>query len=132
MTNIQRTVAFAFGIVFLLIGILGFVPALTPGGALLGIFMVNGLHSVIHLLFGVLGLVAAFTGTGRLYNRSVGIIYLLLAILGVIPALVPNGMLLGLVMINGADNILHLVIGVVLLLVGFALQDRFSSLQRTA
>ena len=36
MTNINKTVALVFGIVFLLIGVLGFVPALTPGGALLG------------------------------------------------------------------------------------------------
>ena len=49
MTNIQRTVALVFGVVFLLVGILGFVPALTPGGALLGLFMVNGVHSVVHL-----------------------------------------------------------------------------------
>lgn len=130
MVNIQKTVALTFGIVFLLIGILGFVPALTPGGALLGIFMVNGVHSVVHILFGVLGIAAALLGAGRLYNRSVGIIYLLLTVLGFIPALVPNGMLLGLVMINLADNILHLVIGAVLAYVGFALQSRSAAVQR--
>ncbi|GCE07989.1 DUF4383 domain-containing protein [Dictyobacter aurantiacus] len=130
MANIQKTIALVFGIVFLLIGILGFVPALTPGGALLGLFMVNGVHSVVHLLFGVLGIAAAFTGMGRLYNRASGIIYLLIAILGFIPGLAPNGMLLGLVMINLADNFLHIVIGVVLTLVGFALQERATIAQR--
>ena len=96
MSNIQRTVALVFGIVFLLIGLLGFVPALTPGGALLGIFMVNGVHSIVHLLFGVLGIAAAFTGYSRLYNRAGGIIYLVLALVGFIAllgvtALAPNG-----------------------------------------
>ena len=130
MSNIQRTAALAFGIVFLLIGILGFIPALTPGGALLGIFMLNGLHSIVHLLFGVLGIAAAFTGTGRLYNRGVGVIYLILGILGFIPPLVPNGLLFGLVMINVADNILHLGIGIFLSYVGFALQERRPGLQK--
>ena len=128
MTNIQKTVALVFGIVFLLIGLLGFVPALTPGGALLGLFMVNGVHSIVHLLFGVFGIAAAFTGYSRLYNRVGGIIYLVLALVGFIAllgvsALAPNGMLLGLVMINMADNFLHLVIGLVLAYVGFALSS---------
>ncbi len=125
MSNIQRTVALVFGIVFLLVGLLGFVPALTPGGALLGLFMVNGVHSIVHLLFGVLGIAAAFTGFSRLYNQASGAIYLVLTVVGFIallavPALAPNGMLLGLVMINMADNFLHLVLGLVLAYVGFA------------
>jgi len=127
MKDINRTVALVFGIVFLVIGVLGFVPALTPGGALLGLFMVNGLHSIVHLLFGVLGVAAALTGMSRLYNRAGGVIYLLLGVLGLIPALVPGGMLLGLVMINPADNVLHLVIGAVLAYVGFAVQSRRSA-----
>ena len=124
MTNINKTVALVFGIVFLLIGVLGFVPALTPGGALLGVFMVNGVHSIIHLLFGVLGIAAAFTGASRLYNRAGGIIYLVIGLLGFVPALAPGGMLLNLVMINLADNILHLVIGVALAYTGFALASQ--------
>ena len=135
MTNIQRTVALVFGIVFLLIGLLGFVPALTPGGALLGLFMVNGVHSVVHLLFGVFGIAAAFTGFSRLYNRVGGVIYLVLALVGFIAllgvsALAPGGMLLGLVMINMADNFLHLVIGLVLAYVGFAIQSSRTVPQR--
>ena len=126
MTNIQKTVALVFGIVFLLIGFLGFVPALTPGGALLGLFMVNGVHSIVHILFGVFGIAAAFTGYSRLYNKVGGVIYLVLALVGFIAllgvsALAPNGMLLGLVMINMADNFLHLVLGLVLAYVGFAM-----------
>ncbi|MEO7018775.1 MAG: DUF4383 domain-containing protein [Ktedonobacteraceae bacterium] len=121
MIHFNKTVALVFGIVFLLIGVLGFVPALTPGGALLGVFMVNGVHSVVHLLFGVLGIAAAFTGTSVLYNRVGGSIYLVIGVLGFVPVLAPNGMLLNLVMINLADNILHIVIGVILASVGFAL-----------
>ena len=128
MTNIQKTVALVFGVVFLLIGFLGFVPALTPGGALLGLFMVNGVHSIVHILFGIFGIAAAFTGFSRLYNKVGGVIYLVLAVVGFVAllgltALAPGGMLLGLVSINMADNVLHLVLGLVLAYVGFAIQS---------
>lgn len=128
MSSIQRTVALVFGIVFLLVGILGFIPALTPGGALLGLFAVNGVHSIVHLLFGILGIAAATTGYSVLYNKIGGAIYLILAIVGFIallavPALAPNGMLLGIVMINTADNFLHLVLGAVLAGVGFGVAN---------
>ena len=124
MANIQKTVALLVGIVFVLVGILGFVPALVPGGALLGIFAVNTLHSIVHLLIGVLGIAAALTGWSRLYNRVFGIVYLALAILGFIPPLVPNGALLGLVSINLSENFLQLVIGAILILVGFFVAER--------
>ena len=124
MKDLNKTVALLFGVVFLLVGVLGFVPALTPGMALLGLFMVNGLHNGVHLLFGVLGLAAAFTGMAVLYNRIGAIIYLGIGLLGFIPALVPGGMLLGLVMINTADNLLHIVLGLALGTVGFALAKR--------
>jgi len=129
MTNINKTVAFVFGIVFLLIGVLGFVPALTPNMSLLGLFMVNPLHSIVHLAFGVLGIAAALTGTEVLYNRIGGIIYLLLGIAGFFPFLYAgSNMLLGLVMINRADNFLHIVIGLVLAGVGFfAVQSRHTA-----
>jgi len=69
-----RTMARVFGVVFLLVGVLGFVPGINqmhtttegeglvvggPGhGMLLGIFHVNLLHNLVHILFGVWGLVA--------------------------------------------------------------------------
>lgn len=116
---IQKTFALVVGIVFVLVGILGFIPALVPGGALLGIFAVDVLHNSVHLLIGVSGIAAAYTGFPRLYNQIIGIVYLLLAVLGFIPALSFNGALLGLVSINLSDNILHLVVGAVAVYVGF-------------
>ena len=124
MASIQRTVALVVGIVFVLVGILGFIPSLVSGGDLLGIFAVNTLHSIVHLLFGILGIAAAYTGWPRTYNRVFGVIYLLLAVLGFIPGLSSNGSLLGIVAINTADNFLHLVIGLVLAIVGFFVADR--------
>lgn len=124
MANIQRTVALLVGIVFVLIGIVGFIPSFVPGGALLGIFAVNTLHNLVHVLFGILGIAAAFTGWSRLYNRVIGIVYLLLAVLGFIPGLTLSGALLGLVSINLSDNFLHLIVGAVLFIVGFFVTER--------
>ncbi|GCE50329.1 uncharacterized protein DUF4383 [Thermosporothrix hazakensis] len=121
-SQIQRTFAGVLGAVFLLIGVLGFIPFLTPQNHLLGIFSINLSHNIVHLLFGVLGLAAAFTGFSQLYNQGVGIIYLLIGILGFIPALAPDGMLIGLVHINLADNLLHIVIAAASLYVGFVLR----------
>lgn len=130
MSDINKTVAFGAGIVFTLVGILGYVPFLTPGGALLGLFAVNGIHSSVHLLFGGLGLMASVT-VDRLYNRVVGVSYMLIGLLGFIPALTPHGMLIGLIMINPADNLLHIAIGLTLAGVGFlAAQPRFPAFRQ--
>ena len=46
--GLARTVAVVFGAVYLLVGIVGFVPE----SPLLGLFEVNVLHNVVHILFG--------------------------------------------------------------------------------
>ena len=48
-----KTLALLFGVVFLLIGILGFVPAVAPNEMLLNIFHVNAAHNAVHLLTGI-------------------------------------------------------------------------------
>ena len=116
-----QTVARIFGVVFLLIGVLGFVtggmsmeadPALAP--KVLGLFPVNVLHNAVHLLFGVWGLAASRTASGAaMYAKGAGGIYLVLALLGFVA---PSTF--GLIPIGGNDIWLHALIGVVLLTVG--------------
>jgi hypothetical protein len=134
-----RTLARVFGVVFLLVGILGFVPGITqmhtslnhpdtgdlvvggPGhGMLLGIFHVNLLHNLVHILFGIWGLVAAGSlSASRAYFRGVGVIYAVLALLGLIRAgNVWNTF--GLVPIHGADVALHAILAIAGLYLGFA------------
>jgi len=118
-----KTFGMLFGIVFLAVGILGFVPGIAPAGAdgmpmLLGIFMVNKVHSIVHIASGVVFLLASMSGAGaaRLWFQIFGIVYALVAILGF---MTPNGMLLGLISNNPADTWLHVVLAVAMLAIGF-------------
>lgn len=118
--NVQKF-AKLFGVVMLLVGILGFVPALTPGGLLLGVFQVNALHNIVHLATGLLAVWAAGTAANsRLFFKVFGIVYGLVTILG----FVMNGDILGLIPVNMADNLLHILITVVALYAGFGMKDR--------
>ena len=113
-----KTAAVLFGIVFILIGILGFVPGITDNHMLLGIFHVNPAHNVVHLLSGAAALFAgmASAGAARIYFRVFGVIYGLVAVMGF---MVGDGMLLGLISNNTADTWLHVAIASVSLLLGF-------------
>jgi hypothetical protein len=113
-----KTLATVFGIIFVLVGLLGFVP--NPLVGMGGIFETDMLHNLVHLLFGIILLVVAMKAVDKatLWLKILGVIYLILAILGFL--MVPDGgALLGLVHANGADHWLHIVLGVVLVLAGF-------------
>jgi hypothetical protein len=114
-----KTLAILFGVVFLLIGVLGFVPSMTKDEMLLGIFHVNMAHNVVHLLSGAIALFAgmASIGAARTYFRIFGIVYALVAVLGF---MTPNGLLLGVISNNPADTYLHVAIALVSLIIGFA------------
>jgi len=118
-----KTFGMLFGIVFLAVGILGFVPGVTTTGSdgmpmLLGIFMVNTAHSFVHIASGVVFLLASMSGAGaaRLWFQIFGAIYAVVAILGF---MTPNGMLLNLISNNPADTWLHVVLAVAMLAIGF-------------
>lgn len=118
-----KTFGMLFGIVFLAVGILGFVPGVTTTGSdgmpmLLGIFMVNTAHSFVHIASGVVFLLASMSGAGaaRLWFQVFGVIYAVVAVLGF---MTPNGMLLGLISNNPADTWLHVVLAVAMLAIGF-------------
>jgi hypothetical protein len=114
-----KTAAVLFGIVFILIGVLGFVPGVTDEHQmLLGIFHVNAAHNVVHLLSGAAALFAGMTSAGaaRIYFRVFGVIYALVAVMGF---MMGDGMLLGLISNNTADTWLHVGISAVSLLLGF-------------
>jgi hypothetical protein len=127
-----RYFALVLGIIFLLIGIMGFIPAFVTHpadthaltvhashGYLLGLFPVNVLHNLVHILFGIWGIAAYGTGfdASRVYARSVAIVYALVTIMGLIPGL---NTVFGLMPIHGNDIWLHAVIAVAAAYFGWA------------
>jgi hypothetical protein len=125
-----RTFALVFGIIYLVVGILGFVPGLVQPahhgpalaveanhGMLLGLFPINLLHNLVHLVIGICGIVASRAlPAARWYSRGLAGFYGLLAILGLLPA---TNTLFGLVPIYGHDVWLHALSAVVAAYFGF-------------
>jgi hypothetical protein len=116
-----RLAATAVGAVFLLVGILGFIPGITTnydtmefaghesGAELLGIFQVSILHNVVHLLFGIAGLAMARTARNAVaYLIGGGAIYLVLWIYGLVTDKLSEA---NFVPLNTADDWLHFVLG---------------------
>jgi len=132
-TNVQKAAA-VVGIVFLLVGVLGFIPGITSNyssmsfashhsdAKLLGLFQVSVLHNLVHLVFGVAGLALARTISGaRNYLVVGGIIYLVLFVYGLI---VSENSMANFVPVNTADDILHLVLGLGMIALGVVLTRR--------
>ncbi len=121
-----KAAAILFGVVFLVVGILGYVPAITPDTndmpMLLGIFHVNGAHNIVHLASGIVFLLCGFSGTGpsRTFFRIFGVVYALVAVLGFAKG---DGYLLGLISNNMADVWLHVALAAVMLIIGFGVRD---------
>lgn len=129
-----QIVAAIFGAVFLLVGILGFVPGITQNyetlmfaghhseATLLGIFQVSVLHNIVHLLFGIVGLVALRSrALAKGYLIVGGIIYAVLWIYGLV---VPMESMGNFVPLNTADNWLHFVLSVAMIGAGVFLGRR--------
>jgi hypothetical protein len=116
--------ALIFGVVFLVVGILGlFVENgmgmnadLETTGQLFGLFPVNLLHNVVHIAFGAWGILAARTSDGsQMYGRIGAAVYAVLVILAFL-----SPTMFGLVPIGGNDIWLHVLLAAGLAYVGFA------------
>jgi hypothetical protein len=130
-TTLQK-VAAAVGAVFLLVGILGFIPGITSNlgditfasddsqAMLVGVFQVSVFHNLVHLAFGIAGLLMARTlGGARAFLVGGGIIYLVLWLYGLVTVNNTSGA--NFVPMNAADNWLHLVLGIGMIGLGLVL-----------
>jgi hypothetical protein len=129
-TTLQKA-ATAVAVVFLVVGVLGFIPGITTnydtmdlaghqsGPMLLGIFQVSVLHNIVHLLFGIVGLAMARSFSGaRAYLIGGGVVYAVLWVYGlVVDDLSPANF----VPMNTADDWLHLALAAGMILLGVLL-----------
>jgi arginine exporter protein ArgO len=132
-TRVQKA-TLVVGVVFLLVGIAGFIPGITThydmlGAAghdsmakLFGVFMVSILHNVVHLLFGVVGLIAASTArAARAYLIVGGAVYAVLWLYGLV---IDQTSTANFVPVNTPDNWLHFVLAVGMIALGVLLGRR--------
>lgn len=132
---------FILGLVFLAVGLLGFVPAFLVApfeqpalgvdafhGLLFGIFPVNAIHNLVHIAFGVAALVMSQDiARSRLFNRATAWIYGVLAVIGLLPGL---NTLFGLMPLHGNDIWLHGVIALAAAYFGYVWHESTDEARR--
>ncbi len=124
-----QTAALVVGALFLLVGVLGFIPGITTDydtmtfaghhseAMLLGVFNVSILHNIVHLLFGgVAGLAMARTvSSARAFLVGGGVIYAVLWVYGLVIDMDSSA---NFVPVNTADNWLHFALAVAMIAAG--------------
>jgi hypothetical protein len=114
-----RIYAQILGVVLLLVGVLGLILG---DGLLLGILNIDVVEDIVHILTGgilaYVGFGQADEGLARNVVGALGVIYLLVGVLGfIVPmlfGLIPDGYTI-------FDNLLHLALGVLSLVIAFGL-----------
>lgn len=108
-----KTVCKILGVVFLLLGVIGFV---SPN--LLGAHLTPA-HNVVHLVSGAIALYFGFAGTlsgAKTFSLVFGVVYLALGILGMALGTVPDRTwMVGPLHFGQADHGIHILLGVVFL-----------------
>lgn len=110
--DLARTLALAFGVIYLLVGIAGFFVTgfenfAEETGDKLIIFEVNPLHNIVHLIVGIAGIALSRTRAGaRTYGLLLAVAYGATFVYGLFAV---NEEDVNFLSINNADNVLHLV-----------------------
>ena len=136
-----QSAALLAGILFLAVGILGFVPGITThygdltfaghdsGAKVLGIFQTSILHNIVHLLFGLAGIAMARSWEGaRTFLIGGGVIYLVLFVYGLFAH---GDSSANFIPVNSADNVLHVAFGVAMIVLGLVLGRHLIPTDRT-
>ena len=110
------------GLALLLAGVLGFVvdAGFDTGSNIQGdkllLFEVNGIHNLVHIASGLVLLAASPRwGSAKAVAIAFGLVYGLVTIIG----LIDGETVLGLIPVNGADNVLHIALSALGLIAGF-------------
>ena len=116
-----RTAALAIGIIFIVVGLLGFIDNPIIGSSDNAMFHADTVHNLVHIVSGLLFVLIASAAPAYASTVMVifGIVYLLIGILG-LTSVGADGMakVLGFLHVNAADNYLHIALGIIIALAG--------------
>ena len=116
-----KAASILIGIVFIAVGLLGFISNPIIGETDTAIFHADTTHNAVHIVSGVLFLIIGFAapGSAATFLKIFGIVYFFLGVLGMMN-IGDDGMtqLLGFLHVNGADNYLHIGLGIIIFLAG--------------
>ena len=113
-----KTLTLIFGVILMLLGLLGFISNPLIGANAL--FVADGAHNLIHIILGAILLAVAFwsSESSVLWLKLIGVITFLLGLIGVLTVPAIGGTLLGIAGTNGASNWLNLVAGALIFAAG--------------
>ena len=118
-----KTAALVFGLVFIAVGLLGFVDNPIVGTSEKAIFHADKTHNIVHIVSGALFVLIALAAPGAAAGFLIlfGLVYLAIGVVGLV-TIGKEGMtkLMGFLHVNAADNYLHIALGIVIFLVGVA------------
>ena len=122
-----KTAALAIGVIFIAVGLLGFIDNPIVGSSEKAIFHADTVHNMVHIVSGVLFVLVAMAAPASASTVMVifGIVYLAIGILG-ITSVGEEGTakVLGFLHVNAADNYLHIALGIVIALAGMVTRSR--------
>ena|SRR5215831_5705478 len=125
-----KTAALLIGIVFIAVGLLGYVDNPIIGNPDKAIFHTDAVHNIVHIASGALFVLVALGAPGSATSVLIlfGIVYLLIGVIGLATIGTSGmGMEFGVLHVNGADNFLHVALGIFIFLVGIATRKRVSA-----
>lgn len=114
-----RILAFLYAVLFVAIGIFGFLPEYSKEGLLFGYFAFNPVHSTLSIIIGLIALFCSLSNrtASKLFFIVFGLAFVAYSAYGFYTG---SELVFDMIANNKADNIFHLVIGLLSLYFGFA------------
>ena len=116
-----KTAAILIGLIFIAVGLLGYIDNPIVGTSDGAIFHADSVHNIVHIVSGALFLLVALAAPGSAsgFLKLFGLVYLAIGIIGFVQYGTSGmGKVLGFLHVNGADNFLHVGLGIVIFLAG--------------
>jgi len=117
-----KTAAILLGLVFITVGILGYIDNPIIGSSDKAMFHTDATHNIVHIVSGVMFLLFALAAPSSVggFMKLFGLIYLVIGIVGMVKIGSQDMIkLFGFLMVNKLDNYLHIALGVIIFLAGF-------------